>query len=480
MLESGGNAADAATACALTLMVTDPANASPAGRCQIIFRNGCAEPKAINGTTFSSKSFSKQAGQRPIPIPGAVSALVDFHSKNGRLPLSEVAGSALNCARNGFVLGAEQAAIWKWRQPDLVGTNLEKFFLPSGNSPNAGEVFHNPGIANFFDRFIKLQKDPYRDAEFVKDVLIRMKDAGVPWSVQEAIESPTMVGQVICRKFDLFKVWTIGKQGWGHTLIDILDRYFNSYWDERFSQEIRLILSILHAVLGRQIAGKFGTQEAYCSNIEDEIFDRSNIDFESLAKLIKKNAGDNPQLFQAKPDQDTTALAVCDKEENFVSITQSIGPHFGSKVFDAETGVIFAHSYQMDNCFLPSSPDVTELCPSILEMGDKTVALGAAGSERIPGAVASVICNLANGKSLFEAISAPRSNVTNLGVRIHDELRIFLEDELKNKSIHVEFTDHGPIDHLGIVHAVGNLKGGNWEAEADPAYSGLGLLAKQQ
>ena len=146
MLESGGNAADAATACAFTLMVTDPANASPAGRCQIIFRSGCAEPKAINGTTFSSKSFSKQTGQRPIPIPGAVSALVDFHSKNGRLPLSEVAGSALKCARNGFVLGAEQAAIWKWRQPDLVGTNLEKFFLPSGNSPNAGEVFHNPGI----------------------------------------------------------------------------------------------------------------------------------------------------------------------------------------------------------------------------------------------------------------------------------------------------------------------------------------------
>ena len=476
MLSIGGNAADAATACAFSLMVTDPANASPAGRCQIIFGSRSSPPSAIDGTTVAPSVFRRHESHEPIPIPGAVSALISFHKSHGKLPLGEVIGPALKFARNGFEIGKEQAKIWSWREPEIKGTNLESLFLPRGMAPQVGEIFCNSNLVGFFDLLKKTERDPFRNSDFVAPLLDRMRNKGLAWGFSETLLDRTCVGQVIWRDFDNFRVWTVGKQGWGHAMIDMLDKYFRCSWPDKPPKDLKLAISIVLGVLSRLEASQKQIEEAYWSDIESGKMSELEITNDLLNELVKVCRLGAEELSQLEQDRDTTALAVCDKNGNFVSITQSIGPHFGSRILDEETGIVFAHSYQMDANFAPSGRDITELCPSICKIDQRMFALGAAGSERIPGAVAAVICHLTEGKSLEDAVNAPRVNYTKSLLRVHDELRPVFSKSFEKMNLKIEFSDRGPIDHLGIVHAVGNSTAGAFEAAADPAYSGLGQI----
>ena len=476
ILSNGGNAADAATACAFSLMITDPANASPAGRCQIIYGSRSSEPRAIDGTTVAPRFFYAEKGHKPIPIPGAVSALIAFQRKNGQLPLSTIIDPVLQIARKGFVVGREQAALWSWREPELRGTVLENVFLPKGYAPKQGETFVNYGLFQFFKTLKKIRGDPFKNPQFAASLLRRMQDKGISWNLAETLINQTQEGQVIMRNFNEFKVWTVGKQGWGHTMLDILDNYFKCSWEGVPAKELKLAFSTALSLLRRLEAEKGNSEEFYWSNIETAKILRQKISINILTELIEAYESKHLQTLETEQDRDTTALAVCDSSGNLVSITQSIGPHFGSRIMDEETGIVFAHSYQMAENFIPLRRDVTELCPSIVEIGLKMFAMGAAGSERIPGAVAAVISHLVGGKSLEEAVNEPRVNFTKTLLRAHNDLRPFFVKYDIKMPLKIEFSDRGPINHLGIIHAVGHSSEGSFEAAADPAYSGLGQV----
>ena len=158
-----------------------------------------------------------------------------------------------------------------------------------------------------------------------------------------------------------------------------------------------------------------------------------------------------------------------------VALTQSIGPHFGARVADPETGILIAHSYRMAEAPEPGSRDVTEQCPCLLDIGAARYALGGAGSERIPGAVAAVVCGLLAGQDLFGAMCAPRVNWVGDTVRAHVDAPAGLEARLQAAGAPVAFTGRGPVDHLGIVQAAGRRTDGTFEAAADPAYSGAAI-----
>ena len=103
----------------------------------------------------------------------------------------------------------------------------------------------------------------------------------------------------------------------------------------------------------------------------------------------------------AAEDRDTTHLSVVDAAGMRVALTQSIGPHFGARVADPETGILIPPSYRMAEAPAPGARDVTEQCPCLLDIGAARYALGGAGSERIPGAVAAVAGSYAGGALSF-------------------------------------------------------------------------------
>lgn len=477
ILRAGGTAADAAAAAAFAMMVADPPNASPAGRGHILWAAAGEPGRAIDGATRAPGNLplglpglpDKQA----LPLPGIVRAVLSLHAQGGRLPLAEVAAPARDLAREGFRVPQALAQVWAWRAPELTDPDARRIYLPKGRALEAAEVFRNPGLASFFDHLMHTGRDPFSDPEFAAPFCARLAAKGAFWTLDDLLGADPLTGETVTLDGPAWQLTSIGRQGWGHTLLRIVALVASTGVQEPLETEIAHLLAILRAFDERpeelrSLKPKTDPLpwEVLCARLGDPL------PTDWAAPEFLANAVDRARLPDPGEERDTTHLSVVDASGMRVALTQSIGPHFGARVADPETGILLAHSYRMAEDPTPGARDVTEQCPCLLDMPGAAYALGGAGSERIPGAVAAVIRHLLDGQPLDAAMIAPRSNWVGADARLHLDAPEGLEARLSAAGAEVSFTGRGPVDHLGIVQAVGRLETGHVIAAADPAYAG--------
>jgi len=480
LLRAGGTAADAAAGAAFAMMVADPPNASPAGRAHVIWARPGSAAEAIDGATMAPSLLPAGTEFLPdaqaLPLPGAVRAILALHAAAGRLPLTQVAGPARDLARDGFTVPPDLAAIWAWRASELRDEDARRHYLPGGQAPAAGARFVQPGLAAFFDHLIATGADPFADPGFAGPFCERLSGKGGFWTMSDLAAANPRVGEVVAAGGKGWHLSSIGRQGWGHTLLRIVTLCAASGATDPLEAELAHLLAILRAFDERpeelrSLKPKPDPLpwDALMARL-GEALPPGWSSPDALTAALGQVHGPAP-----KDDRDTTHLSVVDATGMRVALTQSIGPHFGARVADPETGILIAHSYRMSEAPEPGSRDVTEQCPCLLDVGAARYALGGAGSERIPGAVAGVIRGLIGGLPLDRALAAPRTNWVGDRVRAHVDVHPGLEDCLDRAGAHVTFTDRGPVDHLGIVQAAGLDAEGHSIAAADPAYAGTAL-----
>jgi len=480
LLEAGGSAADAAAGAGFAMMVADPPNASPAGRAHVIWARPGEAPAAIDGATAAPSvlpgGLARLPDARALPLPGAVRALLALHDRGGRLPLATVAGPARDLARDGVAVAPELAEVWAWRAPEIVDPDARRHYLPGGRAPRAGDRFAQPGLAGFFDRLIETGRDPFADPAFAAPFCNRLARKGGFWTVADLAAAAPREGEVVSAGGEGWRLASIGRQGWGHTLLRIVTLCAATGATDALEAELAHLLAVLRAFDERPEelrSLKPKPDPLAWEVLVARLGDHLPADWASPAAL--SDAIGQARGPAAAEDRDTTHLSVVDAAGMRVALTQSIGPHFGARVADPETGILIAHSYRMAEAPEPGARDVTEQCPCLLDIGAARYALGGAGSERIPGAVAAVIRALMAGAPLDRALAAPRSNWVGDHVRAHVDAPPGLEARLDHAGARVAFTDRGPVDHLGIVQAAGLEGTGRCIAAADPAYAGVAL-----
>ena len=480
LLRAGGTAADAASGAAFAMMVADPPNASPAGRAHILWARPGERARAIDGATSVPSSMpeglSGLPDSRALPVPGAVRAILRLHAQAGRLPLAAVAAPARELARDGFEVPAELARIWALRAPEIADDDARRIYLPGGEAPRAGARFVHRRLAAFFEHLTATGADPFADPDFARGFCDRVARKGARWSVEALAAAEARDGETVSFRGTGWRLTSIGRQGWGDTLLRIAA--LSASRTARSSLDAELV----H--LGAVLRG-FEERPEELRSLQPK---PHPIPWETLrARVGEPPSGDwaAPAALAASAarmrgpatarERDTTHLSVVDREGMRVALTQSIGPHFGARVADPETGVLLAHSYRMTHTPEPGARDVTEQCPCLLDLRGAEYALGGAGSERIPGAVAAVIRGLLGGLDLAGAVIAPRTNWAGDRVRCHVDAPPGLEGRLSRAGVAVSITGRGPVEHLGVVQAAGRHAGGRLEAAADPAYAGVAL-----
>lgn len=475
-LRRGGSAADAAAAAAFALMVADPPNASPAGRGHVLWAPAGDSPRAIDGASMAPKGLPEGLPGLPVsqalPVPGIVRAVLRLHRDGGRLPLADIAAPARDLAREGFEVPDELAAVWAWRAPEIADPDARAFYLPGGAAPYCGEIFRNPGLATFFDRLIAAECDPFADPEFAAPFCERIADKGAFWTLEDLQFADPKDGETVTLDGAGWRMTSIGRQGWGHVLLRIVALVEGAAPETGLEAECMHLLAILHAFAERREESHRPGSGTASRDLPAWPEHGARCEPAALAKALAR-----AQPCAAAEERDTTHLSVVDSDGSRVALTQSIGPHFGSRVADPETGVLLAHSYRMAEAPARGARDVTEQCPCLLDMEGGSYAFGGAGSVRIPGAVAAVARHLLAGRELVEALAAPRANWIGATARIHLDAPVGLEDRLAAAGVDVEFAGRGPIDHLGIVHAAGRRSDGAVVAAADPAYSGIAVAS---
>lgn len=151
MLYKGGNAVDAALATAICLTVVEPTSNGIGSDAFCIVWDGKKlhglnasgrSPKALTPERFAGRSEMPVDGWESVTVPGCVSAWVALSDKFGKLPFETLFESAINYARNGFLVSPITAAAWQSQAEDFKKfSEFANKFMPKGRAPKAGEVF---------------------------------------------------------------------------------------------------------------------------------------------------------------------------------------------------------------------------------------------------------------------------------------------------------------------------------------------------
>jgi gamma-glutamyltranspeptidase/glutathione hydrolase len=167
MLERGGNAFDAAVACAFTLQVVEPHLNGPGGevplllwsakerRARVLCGQGTAPAKATIGAFRAlGLPLVPGTGLLPATVPGAFDAWMQLLRDYGTLPLREVLEPALHYAAHGYPL------VPRICQAIVAVEGLFREHWPSSAAvylpaPKPGALFRNSALSGTYQRVLR-------------------------------------------------------------------------------------------------------------------------------------------------------------------------------------------------------------------------------------------------------------------------------------------------------------------------------------
>lgn len=501
ILEAGGNAVDAAAAACFALMVTDPAMTSLGGRVQMLIylRDGGAigldgateQPAGVPPlagkeaeTSLANAKDDDRSGYRIVPVPGSPATLALAVKKHGRLPLARVMQPAIRLAEEGFIVTPNLGSIWEQEREQLAANPgaRENYLKPDGSAYRAGERFRHPRLAALLKQIAKSGPPALYRGRVAETIARDVSGHGGYLTRDDLRAYEPKPGVLVRTTYRGYEVLTLGRHAWGNTLVEMVNILGNFPLSrgEPSAEEVELVARVIgQAMEDRpQMLGTLAPKPGGLSldMISSQEFARERA--ERIRRQMEQPAATPPPQPEAMPldGHDTTHLSVMDAEGNAVALTTSIGPRFGARVATPELGFLYAHSYRMRSSPEPRARDYTEMTPTIvLRDGKPVLVLGAAGSERIPGAILHVLSNVIDrGLPLDEAVAAPRVfSPDGKRVRLPDDTRVAVVEALKARGFRLELVPRGISRHLGIVQAVlFDAKTGEFTGAADPVYDG--------
>jgi gamma-glutamyltranspeptidase/glutathione hydrolase len=193
-------------------------------------------------------------------------------------------------------------------------------------------------------------------------------------------------------------------------------------------------------------------------------------DWEKLAHVLRKmwrrRLGTHD--VQASP-HGTIHVASADCEGNLVSMTISQGGLFGSCLAVPGTGIILGHGMcRFDphpggwNSPGPRKRPLNNVCPLIIRMPDRDVAIGARGGRRIVSVAVRLAQRIVQqGASVYQAADAPRMHVLGDGpLEISRNFDTVIRAELEARGHTIEVSE----EVAGAAHGAEILKDGTLRA----------------
>jgi gamma-glutamyltranspeptidase/glutathione hydrolase len=501
VLEAGGNAVDAAAAACFALMVTDPPMTSFGGRVQMLIYLRDGRAIGIDGATEQPAGVPPLAGEKDergaykiVPVLASPAVLAHAVKQYGRLPLKRVLAPAIRLAEEGFIVTPRVGQAWE-EEAERLAQNpgaRENYLKPDGSAYSAGERFRHPRLAAMLRQLAKSGPDViYRGR--VAEIIARDVAAGGGYVRLDDLRAyRPLPGTLVRIPYRGYEIVTPGRHAWGNTLAEMLNILAHFKLSaEPTAEDAELLARVIgQAMQDRpQILGSLAPKSGGLSLdlISSQEFARERA--ERIREQMKRPAEpasqeEAPEVSLATDGRDTTHLSVMDAEGNAVALTTSIGPRFGSGVATPELGFLYAHSYRMRSSPEPRARDYTEMTPTIvLRDGKPVLVAGAAGSERIPGAILHVIANVVDrGWPLERAVAAPRVfSPDSKRIRIHDDAPPEVIAALRARGFRLEVVPRGITRHLGIAHAVSyDAATGEFAGAADPIYDGAAAAPRKK
>jgi gamma-glutamyltranspeptidase/glutathione hydrolase len=499
ILEQGGNAVDAAVAAALTLGVTDSDASGIGGMTYIVLHLADGRTVAIDGTSHAPiginvedyrrfKETGRNFGYPLIAVPTTLATLEHARRRYGTLDMATLIGPAIEVAKRGYALSAMQVIWTRKYYENIMKSPLYLRYLALEDGRTIGTPGDHLCQADLANTYRRIASEGVRS--FYRG------------SIADEIEADMIRGGSYLRKSDLarvrileprplhttyrgFDVFTFPPPGGGAAVISILNllETFPSDFLAENSLERHHVLIEVSRIAAADAPLAAHRQRNFGTDPLGKTFARDRVALIIPGKAIPTEVLTPPSDPECNTSGDhTTQVSVVDNMGNVVSLTQTLSRSFGAKIATPGLGFPYNNLLEFFNAdkpqcpgyLRPNSPCRSDMAPTIvLKDGMLIAALGAPGSNRIPGIVAQVISNIVDrGMKLDDAISAPRVLWGSADVKSSVQIEVTppITDEDVQALEEMGFEDmivlRYPPQPGEILAGFGGVNAVGWDAEA--------------
>jgi gamma-glutamyltranspeptidase / glutathione hydrolase len=460
ILESGGNAVDAAIATNAMMGVVSPMMNGMGGDLFAIVYDAKADKLyGLNASGWAPKGLTidslhkaglremPQTGVQTITVPGAVDGWQKLADKFGRKKLAEDLKAATTTARNGYPVTEWIAAYWAGEADYLRADEAAaKLYLAQDRAPKVGEIFQNADLATSLEQVAAHGRDGFYKGEVATKILGSITRHGGLMTAQDLSEYSAEWVEPISTTYREWTVYELPPNGQGLAaleMLNIMEAYPLGQKDYGFGSTKALHAMIeakklAYADLARYIGDPRGQKLPVGVLLSKEWA-------AERAKLIDPDHANCDVAAGSLPaGNDTTYLTVVDREGNMVSLIQSNFSAFGSGIVAPGTGFVL-HNRGALFTLDPTSPNALAgrkrprhtIIPAFARKNEIMVAFGIMGGWNQSQAHAQFVANLADYRmNIQAALEAPRfTKKTFEGCDVEMENRISgkVRDELTAK-----------------------------------------------
>ncbi|MDQ6963772.1 MAG: gamma-glutamyltransferase, partial [Mariprofundales bacterium] len=408
MLNSGGNAFDAAAATALALGVVEPGSSGVGGggffllyiakerRFVMIDARETAPELAGDGSIYRNRSSID--GPQAAAVPGLLAGVDHLLKRYGRLSRAQIVAPAVTLAERGFVAGARLQRMINWRKK-VMNYSARQLFTTHA-------TIRQPALAQLLMRYAERGVDDlYRGESAGRLVADMLRDGGLirlsdldryrvverdpvqfEWQGYQIISAslPSSGGLVLQEIFGILASDNLRQTGAAertHLLVEAMKR---AYRDRNQSMGDSDFVTVPNL-----------TAPAHLQAM------RASIEMDQATPACQLSNRSEP----AGGGRDTTHFSIIDSAGNMVSATLSINYGFGSGYISPSTGILL--NDEMDdfatqpgepnaygliqgaaNAVAPNKRMLSSMTPTIIVGPQRTLILGTPGGSRIISMVA--------------------------------------------------------------------------------------------
>jgi gamma-glutamyltranspeptidase/glutathione hydrolase len=353
VLQSGGNAMDAAVAACAVQCVVEPGSTGIGGDCFALYAPGGGDgivafngsgraPAAASGARLRAAGMTAIDRHSPhaVTVPGAVDAWSQLLHDYGTRDLGTLLRPAIAYARDGYAVAPRVQSEWVDQAPILGRTeNARAVFLPGGKPPAAGAVHRQPALAATLETIAELGRDGFYSGAVAEDVVAYLRSLGGLHTLDDFAAAKGAYVSPIKTRFRDYDVYECPPNGQGVIALIILNILSGLPYDaaplsaERLHLEIeatRLAYAVRDAHLADPAQAEIDVDWLLSEELAADL--RACIDPAKACVPISQVA--------PPPHTDTVYITVVDRDRNAVSFINSLFNQFGGGLVAPQSGVL--------------------------------------------------------------------------------------------------------------------------------------------
>ena len=430
VLQSGGNAVDAAIAANAVLGVVEPMSCGIGGDLFAIVWD--AKSKKLYGLNASGRApgaatidFYKSRGLAQIPesgplswsVPGCVDGWDQLRIRFGSKPWAELLAPAIAYAEDGFPVSEIIAASWRGSAARLAKVPTSAAcFLPEGKAPKLGQVFRNPGLADSLRAIVEGGRDAFYKGKLADAIVGYSKSVGGLFERQDFESHSSTWVEPVSTNYRGYDVWELPPNGQGIAVLQILnllEPYDLKAMGPQSAESLHLMIEAKK--LAYEDRAKFYADPEFARVPVAELVSKAYA--ARRGKLIDPSRADDKPTHGEPKAADTIYMTVADKDGNAVSLIESNFEGFGSGHVAGDLGFpiqnrgcLFALDPNHANRLEPRKRPFHTIIPGfVTKDGKPWLSFGLMGGDMQAQGHAQVLVNMIDhGMDVQSAGDAPR------------------------------------------------------------------------